>query len=51
MRIYHNIEEFEKVHNNPNIPETDISPGDSLDDTYLNMVPLGKVMRIFNMLK
>ena len=31
------VEEFEKVHNNPDIPEADTSSGDLLDDTYLNV--------------
>ena len=31
------VEEFQKIHNNPDIPEADDVQGDSLDDTYLNM--------------
>ena len=31
------VEEFQKIHNNPDIPEADDVQGDSLGDTYLNM--------------
>ena len=39
------VEEFQKIHNNPDIPEADAIQGDLLDDTYLNMelsLPRGK---------
>ena len=38
------VEEFQKIHNNPDIPEAD-NQGDLLEDTYLNMelsLPRGK---------
>ena len=39
------VEEFQKIHNNPDIPEADNAQGDLLEDTYLNMelsLPRGK---------